>query len=340
MESFLQGLPKAELHVHIEGTLEPEFMFELAARNGATTKHGTVAELRAAYKFTQLQDFLDIYHQGAAVLRTHQDFHDLTIAYLERAAADGVRHAEIFFDAQTHTDRGVAMGAVVEGLVEACNEAEERWGMSSELIMCFLRHLSQDQAMVALDQAMPFREHLLGFGLASSEVGHPPSKFVDVFARARAEEFRLVAHAGEEGPPSYIREALDLLGAERIDHGIRAMEDPDLVARLRDEAIPLTVCPLSNLKLGVVPEISAHPLLGMIDEGLVATINSDDPAYFGGYVAANYVAVQQGLGIERDTMVALAKTSIDSSFASASRKAALLAEIDLYVAGHESRPMG
>lgn len=340
MESFLLGLPKAELHVHIEGTLEPEFMFELASRNGATTGYSTVAELKAAYEFTQLQDFLDIYHQGAAVLRTSEDFHDLTIAYLERAAADGVHHAEIFFDAQTHTDRGVAMGTVVEGLAAACDEAENRLGMSTGLIMCFLRHLDQDEAMATLDQALPFREHLLGFGLASSEVGHPPSKFNDVFARARAEEFHLVAHAGEEGPPEYVRQALDLLGAERIDHGVRALEDPELVARLRDEAIPLTVCPLSNVKLGVVPDIGAHPLQSMIDQGLVAMINSDDPAYFGGYVGANYVAVQEGLGIDRDTMVALAKTSIESSFASPSRKQSLLAAIDLYVAGHDDAPPG
>jgi len=332
VESFIRGLPKAELHVHIEGTLEPELMFELAAKNATTIGYGSIDELRSAYEFSCLQDFLDVYHQGAAVLQDADDFYRLTTAYLNNAAADNVRHAEIFFDAQTHTDRGVPMGAVVEGLSAACANAEERLGITTGLIMCFLRHLSQDEAMTTLDQALPYRDQLLGVGLASSEVGHPPSKFVDVFARARAEGLHTVAHAGEEGPPEYVREALDLLHVERIDHGIRAMEDSELVARLRDEAVPLTVCPLSNVKLGAVANIAAHPLPAMYEQGLMVTINSDDPAYFGGYVGDNYLAVTRDTQLDRNALTEMARNSVNSSFASPRLKNALVAEIDQYAA--------
>jgi len=337
VESFIRGLPKAELHVHIEGTLEPELMFELAAKNATTIGYASVGELHAAYEFSCLQDFLDIYHQGAAVLQDANDFYRLTTAYLKNAAADNVRHAEIFFDAQTHTNRGVAMGAVVEGLSAACANAEEQLGITTGLIMCFLRHLSQDEAMTTLDQALPYREQLLGVGLASSEVGHPPSKFVEVFARARAKGLHTVAHAGEEGPPEYVREALDLLHVERIDHGIRAMEDSELVARLRYEAVPLTVCPLSNVKLGAVASIAEHPLPAMFEQGLMVTINSDDPAYFGGYVGDNYLAVAGDTGFDKEALTEMARNSVEASFASADRKSRIHAEIDGYAASEAGR---
>ena len=340
MESFLRGLPKAELHVHIEGTLEPELLFEMASRNGITVDYSSVAELRAAYQFTSLQDFLDVYYQGAAVLRTNEDFYDLALAYFERVVPDGVRRAEIFFDPQTHTERGVAIGAVIEGLAAACAEAEGRLDMTTGLILCFLRDRSQDAAMATLEDAMEFRDSLLGVGLDSSEVGHPPLKFLDVFARARSEGLRTVAHAGEEGPPDYVRGALDHLGAERIDHGNRALEDPDLVARLRDEAIPLTVCPLSNVKLGVVERIEEHPLPDMLKSGLTVVINSDDPSYFGGYIGDTYIAVHDGLGFAQDRMVDLARVSITTSFASPAAKRAMLAELDDYVGNREDVETG
>jgi adenosine deaminase len=331
VDTFLRGLPKAELHLHVEGTLEPEMLFAFAARNQVDLAHGSVEELRAAYEFGSLQDFLDLYYQGAAVLQQCIDFYDLTWAYLERAADDGVRRAEIFFDPQTHTERGIAMGTVIDGITQARLDAADELGVSSGLILCFLRHLSADAAMKTLEEALPYRDDLLGVGLDSSEVGHPPEKFADVFARARAEGFHVVAHAGEEGPPEYIWGALDVLGAERIDHGVRCLEDDELVERLRAEQVPLTVCPLSNEKLGVVDRIEDHPLPEMIDAGLLVTVNSDDPAYFGGYVGDNYVAAHHALGLERHTMIELARNSIEASFADPDEKQDLLEELAEYV---------
>lgn len=333
MDAYLRGLPKAELHLHIEGTLEPELLFELARRNGVDLRFRTVEALRAAYRFTDLQSFLDIYYEGAGVLRTEQDFHDLTWAYLQRAAADGVRRAEIFFDPQTHTDRGIPFDVVLDGIEAALGEGRSRLGISSGLILCFLRHLPAEAAMATLQAALPHAGRLLGVGLDSSEVGHPPSRFVEVFARARAEGLRVVAHAGEEGPPEYIWGALDLLGAERIDHGVRCLEDPALVERLARERVPLTVCPMSNVKLRVVDRMEDHPLARMLAAGLAVTINSDDPAYFGGYIGDNYAAVAAALGLSREQMAAIACTSLEASFASPDEKAALLAEHAAYAAG-------
>ena len=331
IEDFLRGLPKAELHLHIEGTLEPEMLFGFADRNAVDLGYESVEDLRAAYQFSHLQDFLDVCYQGAGVLITEQDFYELTMAYLRRAVGDGVRRAEIFFDPQTHTERGVAISTVVEGLSKAAREAHRDLGISTGLILCFLRHLSAEAAMATFEAALPHIDDLLGVGLDSSEIDNPPEKFADVFAHARAEGLRTVAHAGEEGPPSYVAGALDALGAERIDHGNRALEDVELVARLRDEQITLNVCPLSNVKLAVIDRIEDHPLPAMLDAGLRVTINSDDPAYFGGYVADNYIAVQQGLGFSRDQMTALARTSIEASFLGDTPKQALLDELDEYV---------
>ena len=283
---LLRRLPKAELHLHVEGTLEPEMLFAFAQRNGVETRFSSVEELRSAYDFTDLQSFLDIYYEGASVLRTEHDFHDMTWAYLERAAADGVRHAEIFFDPQTHTERGIPMETVILGITSALDRSDEL-GMSTGLILCFLRHLSGEAATETLEAALPWRDKLLGVGLDSSEVGHPPTKFTDAYDLARSEGLHLVAHAGEEGPPEYVWQALDVLGVERIDHGIRSMEDPALVQRLASDRIPLTVCPLSNLRLKVVEDLADHPLPRMLDAGLLVTINSDDPSYFGGYVGDN-----------------------------------------------------
>jgi adenosine deaminase len=333
VDAYLRGLPKAELHLHIEGTLEPELLFELARRNGVDLRFRTVEALRAAYRFTDLQSFLDIYYEGAGVLRTEQDFHDLTWAYLQRAAADGVRRAEIFFDPQTHTDRGIPFDVVLDGIEAALGEGRSRLGISSGLILCFLRHLPAEAAMATLQAALPHAGRLLGVGLDSSEVGHPPSRFVEVFARARAEGLRVVAHAGEEGPPEYIWGALDLLGAERIDHGVRCLEDPALVERLARERVPLTVCPMSNVKLRVVDRMEDHPLARMLAAGLAVTINSDDPAYFGGYIGDNYAAVAAALGLSREQIAAIARTSLEASFASPDEKAALLAEHAAYAAG-------
>jgi len=310
---LVRRLPKAELHLHIEGTLEPEMLFELARRNGIETRFSSVAELRAAYDFTDLQSFLDIYYEGANVLRTEEDFHDLTWAYLERAAADGVRRAEIFFDPQTHTARGIPMETVIRGIGSALDRSHEL-GISSGAIMCFLRHLSGEAAVATLEAALPWRDRLLGVGLDSSEVGHPPTKFVDAYDLARSEGLHLVAHAGEEGPPEYVWQALDVLGAERIDHGVRSMEDDRLVSRLVADQIPLTVCPLSNLRLKVVDDLADHPLPQMLDAGLLVTINSDDPSYFGGYVGENYDAVRRALGLETPQLVELARNSLVASF--------------------------
>ncbi|SBV31456.1 Adenine deaminase [uncultured Sphingopyxis sp.] len=326
--AFIAGLPKAELHLHIEGSLEPALMFELAQRNRVAIPFASVEEVRAAYAFSNLQDFLDIYYQGMGVLHREQDFHDLTAAYLALAHADNVRHVEIFFDPQGHTARGVAFGTVVAGITRALDDAEASYGMTSKLIMCFLRHLSEDEAEATLDAALPYLDRIAGVGLDSSEVGHPPAKFERVFARAKRLGLKTVAHAGEEGPPEYVREALDLLKVDRIDHGNRSLEDPALVARLAAEGMTLTVCPLSNLKLCVVGDIAAHPLKTMLDAGLKATVNSDDPSYFGGYVGANYQAVADALDLSKDELLTLARNSFTGSFLSDADKAKHMAAID------------
>ena len=328
--AFIAALPKAELHLHIEGSLEPELMFELAQRNHVAIPFGSVEEVRAAYAFSNLQDFLDIYYQGMGVLHTEQDFTDLTAAYCERANADNVRHIEIFFDPQGHTARGVAFGTVVTGITRALDDAAASYGMTSRLILCFLRHLSEAEAEATLDAALPWLHRIDGVGLDSSEVGHPPSKFERVFARARAVGLRIVAHAGEEGPPEYVNEALDLLKVDRIDHGNRSLEDAALVGRLAAEGMTLTVCPLSNLKLCVVGDIADHPLRTMLDAGLKVTVNSDDPSYFGGYVNANYQAVADALDLSKDELLTLARNSFTGSFLDDADKAKHLAAIDAY----------
>jgi len=308
-------------------------MFELAKRNGVRLPFPSVEAVRRAYRFTSLQSFLDIYYEGAKVLLREQDFYDLTWAYLERAHADGVRHAEIFFDPQTHTDRGIAFETVITGIRRALHDAEQGLRMSSRLILCFLRHLPAEAAMATLEAALPFKDALAAVGLDSSEVGHPPRTFAAVFARARAEGLPAVAHAGEEGPPEYIWQALDELHAKRIDHGVRCLEDPRLVERLRAERIPLTVCPLSNVKLRVFATIGEHNLKRLMDRGLCVTVNSDDPAYFGGYVAANYRAAEEGLGLSREDLLTLARNSFRASFLAPAEKHARLAEVDQFQAG-------
>jgi len=331
--AFIQSLPKAELHLHIEGSLEPEQMFEFARRNGVTLPFRTVEEVRAAYAFSNLQDFLDIYYQGAAVLRTEADFQDLAMAYFRRVAADGCRHVELFFDPQTHTDRGLPFGVAADGLLAGMAEAERTLGVTSRLILCFLRHLDEEAAFATLRAAEPWLDRIVGVGLDSSEVGHPPSKFARVFAAARERGLKLVAHAGEEGPPDYVREALDVLRVDRIDHGNRSLEDPALVRRLAADGMTLTVCPLSNLKLCVVDDLSAHPLKRMLALGLKATINSDDPAYFGGYLGRNWTAAAEALDLSRDELVTLARNSFTGSFLPKSVAAGHLDAIDRFVAG-------
>jgi adenosine deaminase len=328
--AFIATLPKAELHLHIEGSLEPELMFELAQRNSVPIPFASVEEVRAAYAFSNLQDFLDIYYQGMGVLHTEQDFFDLTTAYLAHAHADAVRHVEIFFDPQGHTERGVAFATVVTGITRALDDAQARYGITSKLIMCFLRHLDEADAEATLDEALPYLGRIDGVGLDSSEVGHPPAKFARVFARARSLGLKIVAHAGEEGPPAYVYEALDLLGVDRIDHGNRSLEDPALVVRLAAQGITLTVCPLSNLKLCVVDDLAAHPLKTMLDAGLHATVNSDDPSYFGGYVNANYQTVADALDLSKAELVTLARNSFTGSFLDDAAKAKHLAAIDAY----------
>jgi len=334
LAAFIRGLPKAELHLHIEGSLEPEQMFELAQRNGVKLPFANVEEVRAAYAFSNLQDFLDIYYQGAQVLLTKADFHDLAMAYFRRVAADGARHAEIFFDPQTHTDRGVPFAVVIEGLLSGMDEAEQTLGVTSKLILCFLRHLSEEAAFETLDHAKPFLDRIAGVGLDSSEVGHPPAKFARVFAAARKLGLKVVAHAGEEGPPDYVYEALDLLEVDRIDHGNRALEDDALTERLVREGMTLTVCPLSNLKLCVVGDLTAHPLKRMLDLGLRATINSDDPAYFGGYLGQNWIETAEALSLTREELVLLARNSFTGSFLAPDEIARHLADIDAYVAAN------
>ena len=321
LPDLLRRMPKAELHIHIEGSLEPELIFALAQRNGVALSYTSVEDLRAAYSFTHLQSFLDTYYAGASVLLKEQDFYDMGTAYLRRAAADNVVHAELFFDPQTHTDRGVPFEAVIQGLSRACEAAKREHGISASLIMCFLRHLSEEAAFEALAQALPYRQHFIGVGLDSSEQGHPPEKFSRVFARCRELGLHVVAHAGEEGPPAYIWSALDELKVQRIDHGVRCLEDAALVARLVQDCTPLTVCPLSNVKLCVVPHMAAHPLPAMLDAGLCVTVNSDDPAYFGGYINQNFLATFDALPqLTAAHAYQLACNSIKASFISESEK--------------------
>lgn len=314
LSDFIQGLPKAELHLHIEGTLEPEHMLALAERNGIALRYADADAARAAYQFDNLQSFLDLYYEGMQVLRTEQDFRDLTFAYLERAAADNVVHTEIFFDPQAHVSRGIPFEVAIEGILAGLEEGEQRLGISSGLILCFLRDMPVESAHETLAAARPWLDRLVGVGLDSAEVGYPPSLFTEVFAEARRLGLHCVAHAGEEGPPAYISEALDLLGAERIDHGIKTIDDPALVERLAASGIALTVCPLSNQRLAVTPDLAAHPLKEMIDAGLNVTINSDDPAYFGGYVGANFLAAAEQMRLNRADLVRAARNSLDSAF--------------------------
>ena len=329
-----RDMPKAELHIHIEGSLEPEMIFALAQRNGVTLPYQSIEKLRSAYAFTDLQSFLDIYYAGASVLLQAQDFYDMTWAYLQRAHADHVVHTEIFFDPQTHTARGVPFATIISGIEEAQRDATDKLGMSSGLIMCFLRHLSEDDAFATLEQALPFRDKIIGVGLDSSERGHPPAKFQRVFARCRELRWHVVAHAGEEGPPAYITEALDLLKAERIDHGVRCMEDPSVVGRLAQTQIPLTVCPLSNVRLRVFPDLERHNLKALLASNLRVTVNSDDPAYFGGYLNANLVAAVQALQLSRDDLYALGMNSFLASFVRRPEKLRLCMAFDSYWGAH------
>jgi adenosine deaminase len=328
LPAFVRALPKAELHLHIEGSLEPELMFALARRNGVALPWDSVEATRAAYAFTDLQSFLDLYYAGAAALIEERDFFELGLAYFARAHADGVVHAELFFDPQTHTARGVAFATVLDGLERACAEAQRRWGISSRLILCFLRHLSEDEGFATLAEALPHRARFHGVGLASSERGHPPAKFARLFARCRELGLHVVAHAGEEGPPAYIVEALDVLKVERIDHGVRAAEDPALLERLAREQVPLTVCPLSNVRLCVFERLADHNLRQLLAAGLKVTINSDDPAYFGGYVAQNYIETAHALGLSRAELKRIARNSLEASFVSPAERAPWLARLD------------
>jgi len=333
MKSFIAALPKAELHVHIEGTLEPEMMFDLARRNDVALPYGSIEELRGAYRFENLQSFLDLYYQGMAVLLRDEDFYDLAMAYLGRARAQNVRHAEIFFDPQAHTRRGVSFATVIAGLHRAQRDAAAQFGIRSKLILCFLRDLAPADAAATLDEALAYRDRIAGVGLDSAERGNPPGKFAEVFARARGEGLFPVAHAGEEGPAAYVREAIEALGAVRIDHGIRALEDDALVARLARERIPLTVCPLSNVRLRVVPDMAAHPLKVMLERGLLVTVNSDDPAYFGGYVNENFFAAQEALGLTRDDLARLARNSFEASWLEPEEKRAHIAAVEAEAMG-------
>lgn len=334
LDDLIRGIPKAELHVHVEGTLEPEMMLAFGARNGVDVRFPDAAQARAAYRFNDLTHFLTIYYQGVHVLCTEEDFRELTAAYLARAHADGARHVEVFFDPQSHLPRGVPFGDIVGGICRALDEARRNLGLSSHLIMCFLRDESPASAMATLDEALLYRDAIIGVGLDSNEAGHPPREFTDVFARARDAGFVCVAHAGEEGPAEYVEEALDLLRVRRVDHGVRAIDDPALVQRLARERVPLTMCPLSNLELQVTPDLSRHPLKRFLDAGVVATVNSDDPAYFDGYLADNYLAVRRALDLSAADIVALARNSIVASLLPDGRRAELLAEIDAFTEGH------
>ena len=338
LHDFIRGLPKAELHLHIEGSLEPELMFALAQRNNVSLPYASVEEIRAAYDFSDLQSFLDLYYAGAAVLQTEQDFYDLTMAYVHRALADNVRHAELFFDPQTHTARGVATSTVFAGIARALRDARQEHDFSGSMILCFLRHLSEEDAFATLAQALPLRDQYAdlwnGIGLDSAEVGNPPEKFTAVFARASELGFRLVAHAGEEGPPAYIHSALEMLKVERIDHGVRAEEDPALIAQLIHSQMPLTVCPLSNLKLCVVKDLREHNLARMLRAGVCVTVNSDDPAYFGGYMNSNYIAITDALELGRAELIQLARNGFCASFASPEQKKIWLDELSVYARQH------
>jgi adenine deaminase len=325
---LIRALPKAELHVHIEGTFEPELMFQIAQRNQIDLPYKSVEEIKQAYNFHNLQSFLDIYYAGAKVLIKEQDFYDLAWAYFEKCAEDNVIHTEIFFDPQTHTDRGVAFETVIRGLKRACDDAQIKLNISSHLIMCFLRHLSEEAAFETLEQALPYKDLIIGVGLDSSEVGHPPSKFERVFVKAKAEGFLLVAHAGEEGPAEYVWEALDLLNVNRIDHGVRSEEDPELMQRLIKEKMPLTVCPLSNLKLCVVDDMAEHNIRRLLEKGVRVTVNSDDPSYFGGYMNDNFIAITEALNLTNEELKQLAINSFEASFISDEMKKAYIAQVD------------
>ncbi len=330
IEDFIAGLPKAELHLHIEGTFEPELMLKIAKRNHIKTKYATVADLKQAYQFNSLQDFLDIYYKGAAALITQEDFYDLTWAYLEKIHQQNVVHVEIFFDPQTHTERGIGFDTVIHGIYAALEKAEQIFGISSKIILCFLRHLEADSAMQTLDAALAYKNKIIGVGLDSSELGHPPSKFQKVFERALNEGFITVAHAGEEGPPSYIYEALNVLKVSRIDHGNRALEDPELVKQLVKLKMPLTICPLSNLYLKVVKDMRNHPIKSMLDKGLMVTVNSDDPAYFGGYMNENYTAITHALNLSKSELCQLAKNAFTASFLEDEKKIEWINKIEAY----------
>ena len=332
LDSFIRGIPKAEIHVHIEGTLEPEMLLQMARHHGLPAPYSSAEACRSAYHFKDLQHFLNLYYAGVTVLLNEQDFFDLTAAYLRRASMDGVRHAEIFFDPQSHVARGMPFGGVVAGITRALDAGERTLGISWRLIMCFLRDQPAQNALETLERALPYRDVIAGVGLDSAEMGHPPTEFAEVFAKARSAGFLAVAHAGEEGPAEYITEALNILHVTRIDHGVRAIDDRALEARLAKERVPLTMCPLSNLRLQVITDLADHPLKRFLDAGLCVTVNSDDPAYFGGYVAENYVAAQSALGLTRSDIANLARNSITASWLSASRRSLLLAEIDAFVA--------
>ena len=328
LPELLRAMPKAELHIHIEGSLEPELIFALAQRNGLTTPYSSVEELRSAYAFTNLQSFLDIYYAGASVLITEQDFYDMARAYFVKAAADNVVHAELFFDPQTHTARGVSLDVVINGLHRACVDADTELGVSGALIMCFLRHLSEEEAFETLEQALPYQDKIIGIGLDSGEVGNPPEKFARVFARCRELGFHLVAHAGEEGPPAYVWTALDVLKVERIDHGVQSSKDAALMQRLAKDRIALTVCPLSNLKLCVFPDLASHNLKHLLDAGLAATVNSDDPAYFGGYMSDNFTQTFHATGLQAQHAYTLSRNSFEASFIDAAAKRRYIDQLD------------
>ncbi|WP_084420180.1 adenosine deaminase [Henriciella litoralis] len=334
LNALIEALPKAELHLHLEGSLEPEQLMEFAARNGVDIPFKTLEEVRAAYEFSNLQDFLDIYYQGMSVLQTEADFHDLTDAYLQRVAADNVRHVEVFFDPQGHTDRGIPFDVPIKGILRALDAAEAKYGITYRLIMCFLRHLSEEDAFETWEQAQPWLSKIHGIGLDSSENGHPPSKFTRIYEAARKAGLKLVAHAGEEGPPSYVYEALDDLKIDRIDHGNRSLEDDALVARIKEAGLTLTVCPLSNLSLCVVDDLKDHPMKRMLELGLKATINSDDPAYFGGYMNENYRQTAEAVGLTREEIITIAKNGFTGSFLSPEEQARHLAEIDRIASAH------
>ena len=330
IENFISGLPKAELHLHIEGTFEPELMFKIAERNHIKLKYNSVDELKSAYNFNNLQEFLDIYYNGANVLIEEQDFYDLTWAYLQKIHSQNVLHTEVFFDPQTHTSRGISFDKVISGIHRALDDGREKLGISYRLILSFLRHLSEESAFQILEEALSYKSWITAVGLDSSEKGHPPNKFERVFAKARAEGFLTVAHAGEEGPPEYVWEALNLLNVSRIDHGNRSLEYPRLVTELVKRKMPLTICPLSNLKLKVVRDMTQHPLAKMLEKGMMATINSDDPAYFGGYMNENYQAVAEALNLTKEQIVQLAKNSFAASFLDEAVKKEMIAKVDLY----------